>query len=195
MQSEEGSRLFVRARGGSREALGTLFERYAPRLHALIRFRLGPQLRRRLESRDILQVTLMRAFQGIERFEGSGSGSLMAWLGTIARDEICDQADFHRRQKRDAARQAPLDERVDGLAEEIRSEVSRLQLLEDSERLERALDTLGESQREVILLRNYEELSFREIGERLGKSPDACRMQLARAMTALTLEMRRLAEG
>jgi DNA-directed RNA polymerase specialized sigma24 family protein len=44
----------------------------------------------------------------------------------------------------------------------------------------------------VILLRKFEELSFAEIGERLGKSPDACRMLLARAMTALTLEMRKL---
>jgi len=39
------------------------------------------------------------------------------------------------------------------------------------------------------MLRKFEELSFKEIGERLGKSPDACRMLLARAMTALTLAM------
>ena len=45
-------------------------------------------------------------------------------------------------------------------------------------------------QRELIVLRKLEELSYREIGERMGKSPDACRMLLARAMTALTLATR-----
>ena len=39
------------------------------------------------------------------------------------------------------------------------------------------------------MLRKLEELSFAEIGERLGRSPDACRMLLARAMTALTLKL------
>lgn len=190
MGPEESSRLFEQARQGSREAINAIFERYGGRLHALIRLRLGPQLRRRLESRDILQATLLKAFQGIDRFAGSGSRSLMAWLGTIARDEICDQADFYGRQKRDAARDTTLDERVDPLARQVRTEASRIQLQEDSERLEKAIETLGEAQREVILLRHFEELTFPEIGERLGKSPDACRMQLARAMTALTLKVR-----
>jgi len=186
----DDSRLFREARLGSREAIGAVFERYGERLHALIRVRLGPQLRRRLESRDILQTTLLKAFQGIERFEGSGSTSLMAWMGTIARDEICDQADFYGRQKRDMGRDTTLDARAEALTGPIRSETSRIQLQADAERLVEALDALKEEHREVILLRNYEELGFREIGERLGKSPDACRMLLARAMTALTIRMR-----
>ena len=39
------------------------------------------------------------------------------------------------------------------------------------------------------LLRKFEELSFPEIARRLSKSEDACRMQFARAMTALTLAL------
>lgn len=192
MDLEEGSQLFEQARRGSRNAVGAIFERYGGRLHALIRLRLGPHLRCRVESRDILQETLLKAFRGFERFDGSGSTSIMAWLGTIARDEICDQADFYGRKKRDAARETTLDAHVAGVADEIRSEASRLELQEDSERLEKAIDSLDEAHREVILMRSFEELSFPEIGERLGKSPDACRMLLARAMTALTLKMREL---
>ncbi len=190
MHLEESSRLLQQARQGSREALNAVFERYGDRLHALIRLRLGPRLRCRLESRDILQATLLKAFQGWHRFAGSGSRSLMAWLGAIARDEICDQADFHGRQKRDAGKDTSLDEQAEFLVRQIRTEASRVQLREDAKRLERAVDSLGDAQREIILLRHFEELSFPEIGERLGKSPDACRMQLARAMTALTLKMR-----
>lgn len=190
MSSRESSRLFQRAQDGSNEAINAIFERYGDRLHALIRLRLGPQLRRRLESRDILQATLLKAFCGFDRFAGSGSRSMMAWLGTIAHAEICDQADFHGRQKRAAARETSLDQKVERVAVQVRSEASRLQLQADAERLEQALEALSEAHREVIVLRSFEELSFPRIAERMAKSADACRMLYARAMTALTLEMR-----
>jgi RNA polymerase sigma-70 factor (ECF subfamily) len=188
---EEASSLFEKARQGSRGAINEVFERYGDRLHALIRLRLGPRLRQRLESRDVLQATLLKAFQGIDRFHGSGSRSMMAWLGAIAQAEICDQADFYGRKKRDRGRETTLDQKVEHIAGEVRSQTGRLQLQADSERLERALEALGDSHREVILLRSFEELSFPEVGERLSKSPDAARMLYARAMTALTLEMRK----
>ena len=78
------------------------------------------------------------------------------------------------------------------MAGQVRSLLSRIVVDEETARLERALQALEEHQREIILLRKFEELSFREIGGHLGKSPDACRMLLARAMTALTLKMRDL---
>lgn len=155
----------------------------------LIRARMGRHLRRRLESRDILQATLLKAFQGLDRFDGSGSRSLMAWLGTIAVDEIRDQAEFHGRQKRDAARDATLHSRVDPLAGQMRTEVSRLQMRDDLHRLEDALDELDEPYREVVVLRSFEELSYKDIANRLGKSPDACRMLFARAKVALASKM------
>ena len=135
---------------------------------------------------------MLKAFQGIDRFEGSGSRSLMAWPGTIAQAEICDQADYHGRKRRDAAREDPLAPGLDPAADQVRSEVSRLQLLADGERLERAIDALEEDHREVILLRSFEELPFAEVGERMDRSAAACRMLYARALAALTLRMREI---
>jgi RNA polymerase sigma-70 factor, ECF subfamily len=189
MTSAAGSELLRQAHEGSPEAMSALFARYGGRLHALIRMRLGPHLRRRLESRDVLQVTLLRAFQGLDRFDGSGSRSFMAWLGAIAQAEICDQADYHGRGKRDMARETALTSRADPVAEQLRSEVSRLQLEADLERLLVALDTLVAKQREAVLLRSLEELSFNEVGERMGKSPDACRMLYTRALANLAERM------
>lgn len=189
MDTYQNSLLFREARRGSPKAISALFERYGGRLHLLIRARLGRHLRRRLESRDILQATLLKAFRGLDRFHGSGSRSLMAWLGTIAVDEIRDQAEFHGRQKRDTARDTTLDPCLDPVALQVHTEASRLQIAADLERMERALDELDESYREVILLRSFEELNFKDIGERLAKSPDACRMQFARAKAALAAKM------
>ena len=184
----ETSELLQRAREGSPEALNLVYERCAGRLLAFIRLRLGKDLRGRLESRDILQATLLKSFEHLEDLKGNQTRSLMAWLARIAEHEIRDCADFHRRQRRDAARELPLEEDAP-LPALTRSALSRVILDERASRLEAALETLSADHREVILLRKFEELSFSEIGTRLGKSDDACRMLLARAMTALTLAM------
>jgi RNA polymerase sigma-70 factor (ECF subfamily) len=189
----ETTALLRSAKDGSDEALNRLLERCAGKLLALIRLRLDRDLRARLESRDILNASLMKAFQSLESFESSDAASLMGWLARIAENEIRDQREFHGRQRRDLARDVRIDERIDGLAGRVRSQTSRLVLGENLQRLEQALEALEPLQREVLLLRKLEELSFAEIAGRMNRSPDACRMLLARAMTALTLEMRGLA--
>ena len=180
--------LLDQARSGSPEALNHLYERCAGRLLAFIRLRLGRDLRSRLESRDVLQTTLLKSFARIHELKGDETRSLMAWLARIAEHEIRDCADFHHRQRRDAAREMPIEDDAP-LPALTRSALSRVILGEQAEQLEAALDVLSPDHREVILLRKFEELSFAEIGQRLGKSEDACRMLLARAMTALTLKM------
>jgi RNA polymerase sigma-70 factor (ECF subfamily) len=152
------------AKAGSPAAIERLYERHAPRLLAFIRLRLG-------------------------QLEGSGEGELMAWLMRIAENEIRDRADYYQRQRRDAAREVPLDEAHAAIAAGIRSMSSRIVLDEEAARLERAIERLSDAHREVILLRQFEELGYREIASQLGRSEDACRMLLARAMAALTVAM------
>ena len=189
MDSDVTTRLLLRAREGSPEALDALYGRCAPRLLALIRLKLGPTLRARLESRDILQSTLLRSFRAIPELEAGDRDSLMAWLARIAENEIRDRADHHRRQRRDAGREVPLDARVESLRAPVRSLSSRVALDEKALRLEAALERLAEDHRRVIVLRKLEELSWREVARRMHRGEDACRMLLARAMKALTLEM------
>ena len=57
---------------------------------------------------------------------------------------------------------------------------------EDLDRLEKAIDELKPVYREVIVLAKIEGLSYKEIGERLGKSMDSVGHLLSRAMVALT---------
>lgn len=190
MQPSDTSVVLAQAREGSREALDELFAACGSRLLAWIRLRLGPRLRASLESQDILQATFLNAFQNVAGFRGSDRRALMAWMAQIAENEIRRQAAFQGRQKRDVDRQVPLDEEVLQLAGAVRTASSRLVLDERLRQLETALERLPEKARKIIVLRRIEELSYPEIGERLGTSPDACRMRFARAMAALTLEMR-----
>lgn len=183
--------LLFRARAGSTEALDELYARYAGRLLSLIRIRMGSGLRPEVDSRDILQATLLKSFQHLEQFSGADSTSLMAWLTRIAENEIRDQADRQGRQRRDKAKEEPLDPVDARLAAHVRSAVTQLIVDEETARLEQAIAALDETHREAILLRKFEELSYAEMAARLGRSEDACRMLVTRAMVALTLEMRK----
>ena len=180
------------ALAGSDAALDTLYERFGPRLLSFIRVKMGRSLRARLESRDILQATFLKSFQHLDDFEGQDGRSLLGWMMRIAEHEIHDRADFHHRQQRDAKMEEHLSGQVEQLAARSRSALSRLILDERAERIESALESLTDAHRQVILLRTFEELSFPEIAKTLGKSEDACRMQYARAMTALTLALAKM---
>ncbi len=188
MKGPASADLVERAKAGSADAINELYERCAGRLLAYIRLRMGRELRARLESRDILQATLLKSVEHLADFEGQHSGSLMAWLAKIAEHEIRDRADYQQRQRRDAAREVALETDA-ALPAPARSALSQAILTEEAERLEIALESLTPAHREVILLRKFEELPFGDIARRLGKSEDACRMLLARAMTALTLRL------
>lgn len=190
MTREESTVLLRAARQGSREALSELYARCGTRLLAFIRMRMGRSLRAQLESRDILQNTLLKSFQRIEQFEGDGGATLMGWLMRIAENEIRDQVDYHHRQRRDVDAAVPIDAGGIDLAAPDASAISAVVAHEEAERLGAALEALGPDHREVIVLRKLEELSFRDVAARMGRSEDACRMLLARAMVALTLQLR-----
>ena len=184
--------LIREAKDGSETALNALFGRYGSKLLGLIRLRMGPSLRQRLESRDVLQQTMLKAYEHLDQFGGHGHTSMMGWLGVIARNEIRDQAKFFGRGGRDAGRDVALDVAEAVVADQLRTEVSRIHLMARARRLEKAIDSLDEPHREVILLRRFEELSYLEVGTHLGKSPDAARMLYSRAMASLTLKLREI---
>lgn len=190
MDKADSTAILLRARAGVPGALDELYARYGGRLLSLIRIRMGAGLRPRVDSRDILQATLLKSFQHLDQFDGANGASLMAWLTRIAENEIRDQADRQGRQRRDQAREEPLDPVEARIGDHVRSAVSQLIVDEETARLERAIAGLDEAHREAILMRKFEELSYAEMAARLGRSEDACRMLVARAMVALTLRMR-----
>jgi RNA polymerase sigma-70 factor, ECF subfamily len=190
MNREASTMLLDEARRGSPAALAALYERYGARVLAFIRLKMGRALRARVESRDVLQATLLKSFERLDQFAGDNSASLMGWLTRIAENEIRDQADFHGRLRRAAASEVPFeDERIDVRAP-ARSALSEVIAGQDAERLSNALESLEPDHRDVIVMRKLEERPFADIALRLGRSEDACRMLLARAMVALTLALR-----
>jgi RNA polymerase sigma-70 factor (ECF subfamily) len=187
MPAGETRDLFERARAGSPDALDAFYARAARKLLPIIRVRLGRSLRSELESRDILQSVLLKSVSRLTQVQDPGA--VMAWLARMAENEIRDRADYASRERRDAARRVPLDDRAEEVPAAVRQALSQVILTERARTLERALEGLTDAQREIIVLRAFEELAFADIGARLGKSEDACRVAYARAMAALTVRL------
>lgn len=174
--------LIRKAKSGDDEALDALFKRYSARVLHAARLRLGPGLRGKLESQDVVQEAFVRAVKGFDRFEVRHEGAFLHWLGRLVTNVIKDRADYFGAAKRSA-------EHVDAadlpLASQDPTPSRRAEADEEVERLMRALDRLPEEDREVIVQRDVEELPFAEIGRLCSRTEDAARMRYVRAKARL----------
>ena len=187
--------LVALAKDGDKTALNQLYSVYAERVRWMVRFRMSKELRSKLESMDLVQDTLLHALGGLEGFTYKNEGDFVRWLSKIADNELrgslkklhADRRDI-RREVRLGTRGSTTGSRVVGAPGPIEPTTPSVILSkkEDLSKLEQAIDQLKPEYRDVILWARIEGLSYKEIGERLGKSVDAVGMQLSRAMVALT---------
>lgn len=166
-----------RARKGDTDAYEALVGRYRQRLEKSVRSRLGHLGAASIEAEEIVQETFVRGLQAIERFRWEGEESLYRWLAGISRRVILSTARERRAEASlDAAHGVPA------------GDVTPSRALSREERFHRfqaALSGLGEHDREVILLTRIEGLTTSEVAERMGRSPDAVRQLLSRALRKL----------
>ncbi|MBI4601533.1 MAG: sigma-70 family RNA polymerase sigma factor [Planctomycetes bacterium] len=137
----------------------------------------GAGLRGRLAVEDVVQETFARALRSLPRFRWEGEAAFERWLATIAEHVVLEEA---RAREKDAALELPPD--VPGSAA---SPSKALRREERMGRLEEALAALSPEHREVILLARIERLSTAEIARRMGRSRDAVKQLLSRALKKL----------
>jgi len=187
---EDTLSLIERAQLGDRAAMNALYERYSQRVLVIVRSRLGQRLRRKMESCDLVQSVLLASFRDFNKFEYRGEKAFLRWLSRIVENRIRDKRDFFSARKRDVAREEPLEreERRESrfIAGSEPTPSRRLVLSEQLLQLERAMDRLPSEYREIIIRAKHEGMSLEEIAEAMGRSKDAARMLLARALTRLS---------
>ncbi len=176
--------LVRRAQDGDRRAAEALFEKSYPDVLQAVRFRLGPALRGRLDTLDLAQSAYYEAYRDLPKYTYCGKGSFRRWLMGIIEHKIRGRLQFFRAQRRDMRREVALEgANVPG---ETPSPASRVVDMEDRGRLEAAMDGLSRDYREVIILRYYLRLPWKEVGERLGgRTPEAAQMHCRRALVKL----------
>ena len=187
--------LVVLAKGGDDSALEQLCRVYGERVRRIIRLRMGKEIRPRLDSMDLVQEALVSALGGLKDFTYRNEGDFLRWLSRITENELRDNLDKLYSDKRDIRREVRLESygpttggRFAGTAGPIDATTPSVIMSkkEDLDKLEKAIDGLKSDYREVIVLAKIEGLSYKEIGDRLGKSIDSVGHLLSRAMVALT---------
>lgn len=190
--------LIEQAQHGNQSALNRLLDRYQTRILTAVRIRLGANLRRKIESWDIVQDVLIDALRKVPSFEFRTEGAFLKYLNQVVANRIRDEADRWGAQKRDMNREISLDEKrsvgagipLDTPGDRAAASPSEIvSRREELTRLERALDRLGEESgdhRDLIVAVKIEGQTYREIAEETGTTEDAVRMRLKRAVLALT---------
>ena len=140
-------------------------------------------------AEDLTQETFVTALQHVG--EWRGDGTLRGWLMSIARSRwlMSKRAPAARHQPADDASLETLGLQA-GWGAPLDPEVLTAQL-EQREHLEAALATLDDEAREVLTLRELEELSGEETAQALGLSLAAMKSRLHRARLALVAQVKR----
>jgi RNA polymerase sigma-70 factor (ECF subfamily) len=185
--------LLQRVHTGDQGALNDLYSRYLMRVLAAVRARLGAELRGKLESWDVVQEAFLASLKNVPSFDQKSEGAFLNWLAKVVENRIRDQIDFIRAEKRDHRLEKPLEVRsaessapLDIPEKHGASTPSQVMILsEDLARLEKAIDQLPAESRELVVAVKIEGRTYDEIAQATGKSPDAVRMQVKRALVAL----------
>ncbi len=148
-------------------------------------------------AEDVLQETFLAAFRGAENFRGEAA--IRTWLLTITRNSAFR---FGRKRSGEPRAFENVSE-LENLSELGAaagwgvSETPEFHVLqgEQKNRLDEALKKMSEGDREVLILRDLEELSSQQVAEVLEVSDAAVRTRLHRARLRLLAVLRQQEEG
>jgi RNA polymerase sigma-70 factor (ECF subfamily) len=198
-RSSETRLLLQRLRGGDRAALEALLERDLDWIRGYVRRRLGPALRSRLESGDVVQEAVVEFLRHGPPFLVSDEQQFRRLAARVVENVIGHQYDWFTAQRRELQRERPLPSE-DVLDLDARRAMDGTPSKE-AQRHEReacvrlGLELLAAQDREAILLREWEGRSLAEMGTHLGISEDAARMRYKRAVRRLARKVRQLRNG
>lgn len=169
-----------RVRARQPEALNAFFECYFDRAFGYV-FRL---VRDRDEAQDITQVAFMKIHRAVHTLDPDRDPT--PWVFTVVSNAV---RDFWRSKRH---RQSRLDQSIEKtVIADGQTAEDELDAREAARVLEQALGELSEKLRSVILLRDYEGLSYAEIAEALGIGEGTARKRHSRALGELREAMER----
>ena len=161
---------------GRTESFGELYDRYVKKIYDFIYYK----TMNREVAEDITSAVFTKALQSIRTYQETATGTFAAWLYRIARNAVID----HYRSIR------PNDDISDhfDLARHERLEEKTAASLE-LETVHSYLKTLPPLQRDIILMRVWQELPYKTIAEIVGKSEDNCKVIYSRAIKELRVAL------
>ncbi|QDT26307.1 sigma-70 family RNA polymerase sigma factor [Gimesia panareensis] len=195
-EQEDPQEFLNRLQENPEGVLAEEYNRYRDRLWRIVNFRLDQRLLGRVDADDILQEAYLDAATRIEHYLNDPATTFFIWLRTVVGQTLID---VHRRhlgaQKRDVRREVKQKRRVfsastsfqiaDVLLGDLTSPSQAALKEELAKQLHEALESMNEIDREILVLRHFEELSNLEASEVLEIEPKTASMRYFRALTRL----------
>ena len=189
--SAETCALLERIAHGDRQALEELVARHRPSLHSFVDFHLDPRVRARLDPSDVVQETQLEVVRRMDEFLNRRPMPFHLWVRKTAYEHLLRVRRDHRvRQRRSVDRELRCPDPSSLLLarpflDRRSSPSSHLLAKEQAERVSRAVAELPEADREILLLRDADELPYEEIACLLEIEPAAARKRYGRALIRL----------
>ena len=173
LQETDDSELIACAARGDREAFGALYERYVFRVFRHVYYLTSDPH----TAEDLTAQTFLNALEAIPRYQMRGV-PFLAWLLRIAYNLTVN----HRKVRRNGTTQLPEGLEIEGTTY---SPEASCEAKADGERVWEGVRHLRDDQRQVIVMRFIDGLSYPDIARVLGKSIGAVRVIQYRALCAL----------
>src|SRR6516162_2790330 len=188
--------LVERLRAGDRQALTDLFQRHRERLSRMVELRMDARLQGRVDASDVLQDAFLDAATQLDSFLRGSELSAFLWLRLVVGQRL---SIYHRRhlgtKMRDVGQEVSLSR--DPLPQASSAALASMLLgrltspshaairAEQVLQVQKALNALDLLDREVIALRQFEELSRAETAQVLGITEEAGAKRYMRALRRL----------
>jgi RNA polymerase sigma-70 factor, ECF subfamily len=193
--------LMEKARQGNAQAQEQLLGQHRDALRRMIALRLDPAIAARVDASDVVQDVLLEASRRLDDYLKNPVMPFPIWLRHLAKDHIIDAHRRHRlAQRRGVDREQPIvpaalagHSSIELAAQFIDPEMtpaSAAMQHELQQRLYRAITALEENDREMILMRHFEQMSNQEVAGALGLTEAAASMRYLRALRRLKDEVR-----
>lgn len=168
--NDELLKLISRAQAGEKEAFGEIYKMFMKRIHRYIFYLIYD----RELAEDLTQYTFLKAWKALPTFS-TVNGSLQAFLFRIARNSVID----YIRKKKDLS--------IDVVKDPVSDLNIENSVVLEQEKLElyKALSRLDDFEKNIVILRFFEELPFLEIAKITGKTEGAVRVRTHRALRKL----------
>jgi RNA polymerase sigma-70 factor, ECF subfamily len=194
-EAQRVQQLLDRARGGDPAALDELLGLCRDPLHRAVDLRLDPKLAHREDASDVVQKVLIDAHRRFRDYLRDPKMPFTLWLRHIAQDRIIDT---HRRHQEAGRRSIEREQHAGKLASDASSVMLVAQLVDHdltpasaaiqqelTRKLQGVLGELDPTDREIILMRYYEQMSNQDIAAALDLTEAAASMRHLRALRRL----------
>lgn len=187
----------------SLQRLGALLEEFRPRLERMLELRLDQRLRRRVEVADVLQEAYLDVARRLEEYRATRSMPFFLWVRFLVGQKLLEvhrrHLDTDRRDRnREVSPQFPAASSASmalALLDPAPSPSEVVARAEEHGRLQEALDRLDENDREVLVLRYFEQLSNEEAAQVLGLTPSGAKQRHLQAMRRIKVALGPLIRG